>query len=260
MPTHAYGVQQLRLINTLHFVQLLEQADLVEFWDLFRAQDAVRFGILLKKVFQRIAGSPFDARSKQIMAEVLDWAAKNPTEVLDPFSEMDSPNFVAFTGLFGHLHQLHVDHGHLISSFVHDEQNQFMKSFKKSYELLSKWQYKDGPLTIISDIKAIGSFDGELKIRSSHESFGLQLVDICLWSLRRVLDKGDEATGECEKLVEWLLRNSWLIRFDFGRLAASVEAGAKYVENLPLTDEDLARGKALLSEIEEKRNKRLVEA
>lgn len=257
MPTHAYAVKQLRLINTMHFIQLLEEEDLIEFWDLFQRRDSVRFGRLIGKIALKVPSSPYDARSKQILAEVLEWGAKNPAEVLDPFSESDSPNFIAFTGLFGHLHELHEKHGGLIACSVHDEQNQFMKSFRRSYKLVSKWKHEDGPLTLISDIKALGSFDGELEVKSSHESFGLQLVDVCLWLLKRVLDKGDEPTPECAELVDWLLRNSYLVRFDFGQLARTVAEGAKFVEGLPLTDEQLAKGRRLLTEIEDARNKRL---
>ncbi len=256
---HTYGFQQLRLINTMHFVQLLTYEDLKEFWDLFQKQDSPRFAKLMTKVLAAVVSSPFDQRSKQILSEALEWGAKYPQEILDPFGKRDSPNFVAFTGLFEHLHQLHLDSGHLISSFVHDEQNQFMKTFKESYELVSKWKHDEGPMTLISDMKMIGSFNGELIERSSADSFGLQLVDICLWLMRRAIDKDEKLTGEAAKLVDWLFHNSYLVRFDSGQMASTVAKDTQVVANLPFDDSKEAKAKELLAKIEAAKKKRVDE-
>jgi hypothetical protein len=35
VPPQAYGIQQLRYISTLHFIQLLEEDELREFWEIF---------------------------------------------------------------------------------------------------------------------------------------------------------------------------------------------------------------------------------
>lgn len=137
VPPQAYAVQQLRFINLLHFAQLLTTEDLNEFWELFQAQDAERFGRLLSELRERVKFAPYDQRSMQILTESLDWASQHPEKVLDPFGEGDSPNFVAFTALFDHLHQFHKETGHTIRRFVHDEQDQFVPHFQRAFEFLT---------------------------------------------------------------------------------------------------------------------------
>jgi len=205
VPNLAYGVRQLRLINLLHFVQLLTEEDLREFWGLFQAQDAGRLGVLLSRVRDRASAAPYDARSLQILNDVLGWASEHPEAVLDPFGESDSPNFVAFAALFQHLHFFHEEEGHVIGCFVHDEQDQFVPSFTRAFEFLTKFQGEMEPLSIISDIAPIASFECSLEVRSSASSFGLQLVDVCTWLIKRVIERGDEPGGPAPNCFSALL-------------------------------------------------------
>lgn len=259
VPSHAYGVKQLRLINLMHFEQLLTEEDLKEFWSLFQAQDAVRFGTLLETIRDRASVAPLDPRSLQILTEVLGWAREHPEAVLDPFGESDSPNFVAFTALFQHLHSFHKEEGHVIGCFVHDEQDQFVPSFTRAFEYLTKFDGKTGPMSIISDIEPIASFECSLEVRSSSSSFGLQLVDVCMWLLKRVIERGDKPRGACAKLFACLVERSWINEYDFRTLVRVVYEGAKYVEDLPLTPEALERGKAIVAQLEEMRRARMLE-
>ncbi|TAN24424.1 MAG: hypothetical protein EPN33_01275 [Acidobacteria bacterium] len=121
VPPQVYGVNLLRRITVMHFVQLLNEKDLVEFWGLFQSQDPSRFGRLLAELSARAPVAPYDRRTIQILTESLNWASRNPEKVLDPFGAGDSPNFVAFTSLFQHLHEFHHRTGHTIGRFVHDE-------------------------------------------------------------------------------------------------------------------------------------------
>jgi hypothetical protein len=257
MPPHAYGVRQLRLLNAMHFVQLLTLDDLKEFWSLFAEQDAVRFSALLRTLAERAKASPFDTRSVQILSDVLSWGSEHPERILDPFSEGDSPNFVAFCSLFDHLHKFHEQNGHVIGSFIHDEQNQFVPSFREAFDYLSKFQGDDRPMSLISDIKLMPTFDCSLVVRSSSESFGLQIVDICMWLVKRVIDQGDKPRDNCLTLFKSLFERSWISRFDFSNIVSQVRSGADFVEALPLTEEQLARGRAVLGEFERSRVERM---
>jgi len=260
VPPQAYGVRFLRLINLLHFAQLLSTDDLNEFWELFRLQDSVRFGNLLSAVRDRVKESPYDARSIQILTESLDWASKHPDAVLDPFSEHDAPNFVAFTAVFEHLHTFHQEAGHTIGSFVHDEQDQFVPHFLQAFDLLAKFHSKADPLSMISDISPISSFDCALDVRSSDASFGLQLIDVCVWLSKRVIEKHDKPRGQCAVLWQCLLERSYIKDYDFDMLIREVKAGADMLAGREYTDEQLSDAKKTLGEIESNRRKRLLES
>ncbi|MFB3813085.1 MAG: DUF3800 domain-containing protein [Terriglobales bacterium] len=257
VPPHAYGVRQLRLLNLLHFAQLLTTDDLNEFWDLFQAQDAERFGRLLATVRDRVKDMPYDARSIQILADVLDWGSKHPDAVLDPFGEGDSPNFVAFTALFDHLHSFHKQYGHMIECFVHDEQDQFVPHFAKAFEFLTKFHSELEPLAMITDIVPISSFNCNLEVRSSSSSFGLQIVDVCLWLCKRVMERHDRPRGQCAVLFECLAENSYIKDYDFDMLIREVKAGADYLESRDYTDEEFENARNILAEIEQTRVRRL---
>jgi hypothetical protein len=260
VPPQAYAVRQLRLINLLHFAQLLNTEDLNEFWELFQAQSADRFGKLLAAVRDRVQHVPFDKRSVQILTESLDWASRHPEAVLDPFGEGDSPNFVAFSALFDHLHSLHREYGHTIGSFIHDEQDQFVPQFTKAFELLAKFYVGEpGPLSMISDIAPISSFNCTLNVRSSAGSFGLQLIDVCLWVAKRVIENHNVPRGQCAVLWECLVERSFIKDYDFAMLVREVKSGADLLAERDLTDEQLADARRNLDAIEEARRKRLLQ-
>lgn len=258
VPPQSYGIRHLRLINLLHFSQILTMEDLNEFWDLFQAQSPERFGKLLASIRNRVKDTPYDKRSKQILTESLDWAGRHPEEVLDTFGERDSPNFVAFTAIFDHLHSFHDETGHTIGSFVHDEQDQFVLKFIEAFDLLSKFHGDESsPFSMASDISPISSFDCTLDIRSSADSFGLQLVDVCMWLAKRVIEQHNEPRGNCAALFQCLAERSFIKEYDFDMLVREVKAGADLLEQRELTKEEIAEAKRNLAAIEEARKKRL---
>ena len=198
-----------------------------------------------------------DPRTSQVLSEALKWGSQHPNAILDPFGKRDSPNLLAFSGLFDHLHTLYEEEGHTVGSFVHDEQNEFIKHIREHYELFSKWQFSKHPLSSVADVKMLPTFDCEMVVRSSSQSFGLQLVDICIWLVKRVIDKGDKPRGNCRLLFECLAERSQISRFDFNDLVQNVAAGANYVAKLPLSDEDIEKGRALRDQFEQERISRI---
>jgi hypothetical protein len=257
VPPMAYGVRQLRLINLMHFAQLLTIEDVDDFWEIFQAQDASRFGNLLARIGQRAKDAPYDARSIQVLSDSLAWASKHPDNVLDPFSEGDSPNFVAFTALFDHLHKFHEETGHTIGSFVHDEQDQFVPHFKKAFEYITKFHGESHPLAIISDIASMSTFDCPMDVGSSSTSFGLQLVDVCLWLTKRVVEKRNQPRGQCATLFQCLLEKGCIKEYDFEMLPGEVQAGSDLLASREYTPEELAAARATLATLEENRKQRM---
>ena len=227
--------------------------DLREFWDLFKKQDASRFGTFLKRICTRVPACKFDDRTTQILTDVLTWGSSNPDQILDPFGEGDSPNLVAFSGLFGQFHKLYEDCGDTIGKFVHDQQNQFVSIFKTAYETLSKFTSRSHPTAILSDWQQAPTFECSLEQRSSAASFGLQLADISLWMIKRVIDEGDRPRGDCAILLGCLRERSMLSRFDFHEHVNLVREGSNYVESLPLTHSQLRNGQELLDHLEMRR-------
>lgn len=63
MVSHVYWTRVLRAMTLMHFLQLLDLADLREFWALFSAQDPQPFGVFLGKLVERVELAPYDPRT-----------------------------------------------------------------------------------------------------------------------------------------------------------------------------------------------------
>jgi hypothetical protein len=132
--------------------------------------------------------------------------------------------------------------------------------FIKGWELLAKFEGKAHPMAIISDWKKIESFECSLVERSSDNSFGLQIVDVCLWILRRVVDNKNEPRGQCRVLFQCLVERSMIAELSFDNLLRVVKQGVDYVDNLPLTEAQLEKGREVLKELEASRQNRLLQS
>jgi hypothetical protein len=259
VPWQAYNVQQLRQITVMHFLELLTEEDVREFWALFEAQDTQRLVSLLRAIEARVSCAPFDARTKQILMDSLGWAAAHPDKVLDPFGLKDSPNFVAFSALFQFFHSINDDGvNNTIASFVHDEQGQFVPSFKSAFAYLSVMKGKTHPLATLADVTKANTFEcPNLTVAKSSQSFGLQLIDLCLWFVKRVYEQQTPLRGNCVSLMECLQEKSSFNDFSFEAVVQNVSRGAKSIYSRPFTADDEQRAKALLAQTEEQRLARM---
>lgn len=108
-----------------------------------------------------------------------------------------------------------------------------------------------------SDLSPIATFDCSLEIRSSADSFGLQIIDVCLWLAKRVLGHNDVPRGQCATLWNCVIERSYIKEYDFEVLVREVKAGADLLEQRPLTAAQSADAKRTLAQIEGARKKRL---
>jgi hypothetical protein len=81
----------------------------------------------------------------------------------------------------------------------------------------------------------------------------LQILDLCMWIVKRVIDRGDKPRGSCRTLFECLVERSWISRFDFTDLVENVRAGVAYIGALPVTEEQIEKGRLILAEFERSR-------
>jgi hypothetical protein len=141
-----------------------------------------------------------------------------------------------------------------ISSFVHDEQDQFVPSFKTAFNYLSMMKGKLHPLATLGDVTKVNTFEcPNITVSKSSKSFGLQLIDVCLWTVKRVYEQQTAPHGNCLSLMKCLREKSSFNDFSFEAIVGNVKQGSDYVYRLPLTDQDLQRGKALLAQSETRR-------
>jgi len=109
-----------------------------DFWESYRTRDFAKFCEVVYSVESRVLIDETDPRVRQLLVDALRWARAHPEAVLEKRSESDSPNVVAFSLLMNALHGLLEGTGLRVARFVHDEQNQFMRSFRETYAVKAK--------------------------------------------------------------------------------------------------------------------------
>jgi hypothetical protein len=258
-PLH-YGIRGLRLPLALALVQVLTDADRRQFWDAYGDENVVGFGDVVNSVRRRIALSIYDPRTTELLTDALDWAAKNPQPLLEGGrSELDAPNVIAFTLVVSMFHHINEDTGAIVGKFIHDEQNQFARFLKESYQALRGFAFENTILSAISDMKKVPTFACEMQIESSRASIGLQFTDVLLWLIKRHVDSEGRTTGNCAKLAKSVVRHGLISDFSLAQLRSEFQKIKAY-SKAPLSAEKEKAGRKLFREVELRRKERMLES
>lgn len=255
-----YGVRFHRLYLAQAIVGLLTVDDREEFWDVYAKADAKGFVRILLRLQARVETYIKDSRTRQLLRDAIDWALVRPEPLLEGTrSEMDSPNVVALTLLIEMLHRLNDRHRFIIGTFFHDEQKQFGKWLKTAFDLSKNWGSARGtsPLALITDLKEMSTFVGEFRAVNSKHSFGLQILDVVLWLVKRFIDDPEAVHGKSRDLAEYITKDAYISEFSHDATIREVIAGFAFLEALPLTPEKEQRGRELLAKIEDRRLERM---
>lgn len=222
----------------------------VDFWRVFAQQDAAGLGKILHRLRWNIENRCRDRRARQLILDAIDWATRNIAVFIQhPRSPGDSPNVVAFSLLLHGLHEILDSFGLRVARFVHDEQNQFAKTFSWLYECVRKGRLVEREPLLFPELVERSSYDCPLTMEASHSEPALQLADVLLWLAVRKL-KGKSTGPRCDALLAPVIAVGTV--YSFGRSALSREVAElkRSIMSKPLTDADLRRGAELRDEIE----------
>lgn len=255
-----YGVRFHRLYLAQVIIGLLPHNDRREFWAVYESADAEGFRQILLRLKDRVGKHLKDPRTRQLLLDAIAWALVHPEPLLEGTrSELDSPNVVALTLLIEMMHNLNDHQGLVIGTFIHDEQKQFGKWLQTAYDVSKNWSSARGtsPLAMIGDLKEMSTFVGAFRPASSKSSFGLQILDVVLWLVKRFIDTPDSVHGKCRELAEFVVNEGYISEFSHDAMMREVIAGFAFLEALPTTPEQEKRGRELLSSIEARRLERM---
>jgi hypothetical protein len=130
-----------------------------------------------------------DLRSREIISDALNWAVKNPEELTTYNERRDNrwrhlPNMVTFLPMLDMLARISKGEKVKITKIVHDEQFQMKTNFILFHKIAADKNRPD-----IMNLFDNGSFllstlkESIFEMKSSKNSPGLQIVDICLYAL-----------------------------------------------------------------------------
>jgi SEC-C motif/Protein of unknown function (DUF3800) len=257
-----YGVRGLRIPLAVQLIQILEDGERREFWDVYGSGDKGRFCDLLRRIKQRLNALHkeriYDGRTVQLLTDAIDWATSNPAPLLEQHqSELDSPNVVALSLLIASLHDLHRATGLKVGTFVHDEQNQFASAMETTYNMLKGLAFDRTIMSTLLHSKKAPTFQCDIRIASSKESVGLQFVDVALWLVRRFERSNGAVYGECGRLAKLIASRGVVSPFSLAAMQKEAIRIADQLESTALSGEQLAEGRRMLEEIEASRIARM---
>ena len=260
-----YGVRLLRLSLAVQLIQLLDDDDRIQFWRVYESADAEGFRQILSRVREKLkflrSQDIYHARTEQLLTDAIDWGLQYPEPLLrGTRSKLDSPNIVAFSLLVSMFHRLHQETGGRVATFIHDEQNEFAKFLKQSYELLRGFAFdENSAISIMTDIKRVPTFSCELQIAKSSDCIGLQLADVVLWLTKRFTEMDGQIRGGCRDLALFIAQSGFISRFTLRSMQIEVLQMWQQLQKKDLSEEQLEKGRHFQDELEAARIRRMME-
>jgi Protein of unknown function (DUF3800) len=212
--------------------------------------------ILVCRILRSRINELADARSRQLISDVLEWAEQHPEQIhFNAKTKRDRPsvmpNIVGFqTVMMGIAGRLLRTKRRAVRMIV-DQQSQFNRSQKTLadfYTAARLLDFANGPG--LPEVSFRGIPTVPIEFTSGTVSAGLELVDIYIWIFKRHLE-GRDLSAELYALIEpQLLRG----QTDEISLAALEKRWGSWFKNLPeMTEEQLAKGKELMKIDESRR-------
>lgn len=257
-PWLTYWVRPLRLMMVHKIASIVDEPLLQRFWNcLFQKNAAIRsqeFVAVCKDLQQRAVGLP-DARSRELISQVTDWAIQNPNTITLRLTRTISlghaPNLVAFMPLMGLMDRLSRLWRRPVRAIYHDRSGQFRSNLIEMHQVFSNAQ--PGPVTItVGQQEVLRRVPGSaFEMRESAASAGLQIIDLVLWLLNRI-DRGDQLPPGAYRLLNYVMRRSQISDLSFASVTPELEHQIGEIMDAPFTPEDERRARDLI-ELDERR-------
>jgi hypothetical protein len=262
---HVYWLRPLRLALLFKLAHFVLTEDITQtVWNCVTASSEAKSKAYFVKgageILARVDSLP-DARSRQIVAEAMQWALENPenfsTYLRDKVNRYGhSPNFVAFRNLMEGIHQTSKRWSRPVKEIVHDQQSQFEKTISQWHETFSRpdlvdaepiqWPGESEPLTVS---RVPGSI---FKMATEETSAGLQVVDTALWLFKRMFD-GKEFEQNSARLINWILRRAYQNDFSFAGVSQIAQDRLNEIMNADFNEKQLTEGSKMQESYEARR-------
>ncbi|UTC45142.1 DUF3800 domain-containing protein [Treponema vincentii] len=201
-----------------------------------------------------------DERSKEIIGDALTWAIENPeaittfnTRKIDRWRHL--PHIVGFLPMMSMLSLYSRKHKSKINKIIHDEQQQVKKVISEIHRIASdpkttnKWDLRENGFYELSKIK-----NTQFVIKDSTDSYGLQVVDICLYVImhQEHILTYEYDLPNTKQLLDYIQEHNTPFLMTMASFQLETKLLYKKIMNTQLTKEDMDRGIKIVAEIERK--------
>ncbi len=256
---HHYNFKALKIILAFKLGHIIDHNIAREFWSilLMVREDDARKALppLCEALKLRLDLLP-DQRSREILAEGLDWLVKHPECVQFATEQKLAkkghfPNLVAFANLLEGLQHLSQLWKKKVARITHDEQNEFGRALESWHDLFSnaapdviEWAGESYSLQWTPGSRFV--------MKSDDTSVGIQIADTTLWLYGQFL-KGKAIPKNCAKLLNLALERGWHNDFSFSGVEKNLIE--KYGEILfgPIAPEKLEAAQRMVTMAEGRR-------
>lgn len=253
----------LRYALIWHLANLFDLPLLKMAWEVRNTVNCEKANLGLQNICKTLLGRAEtlkDARAKEIITDALKWAILHPAEIhYNIYHRNDadqiSPNLIAFqSALHGIANRLKNKDADAVSIIV-DRQSQFNKAQKSLADLYRQGRgelFPAGPGLPTMDLTHTPNVP--ITCTPGTDSVGLELVDIYLWLIKRLVEEKPIAP-ELRALIEERMHD---IYHDEVSLEALMNRWGAYFRNLPpISDKEMDAGRALLAEQEQRRRQHI---
>lgn len=219
-----YYIEQYRIRFLLEFSLIVNVDILKKFWDdciqgrneKLALETFLNVCNELKKNIDKIDNEV----NKQVVLNILNWAINTPKEIVFCFKDkrlrlMSSANFLAFTMILPDVCDEAIRRKSIIKKIIHDEQCQFKKVLSDYHELSKNVKFISLPKYFCEkDLNFIPIENCSFEMQSSKDSNGLQMVDICLFLIKKYIE-GTKINGNLDKLLKYIRKKGKIQYFTY---------------------------------------------
>jgi len=257
---HTYQIRMFRLLLLRKLISHVPSNIAHNFYIncLFASNENSAIAVLIETCenILTIAESIEDVRAKELIIDAFTWAKNNPKQLTTFQRTKDErwhhlPNIAGFLPIMDLISKsCRRRHGVKI---IHDEQQQIINVIKRLHSMAA-----DVKTPSIIDMKENGSFklnnikESDLIITNSKTSFGLQIVDLCLYILTHseLIVVNESKWPKANRLLKFVKANCTLFEITMKTFNEEVMGILNKLENYKYTNEDLDRGREFIQHME----------
>lgn len=251
VPWSAYNIEALRCLLLIKFSRMIDKEVLEKFWNsclMEKRKDLAESAFTdVCKILKSRLNKIIDLRSKKIISDAIDWALEYNSQIVFSLDNklhrtMGAANFVAITALLPAVCDFSLKKKTYIEKVIHDEQNQFKASFEFYYE-----NCKSSKEFSFPEYFGAGKFNfspistSQFSMKSSHSSNGLQIVDICLYLLKKNQEMHN-IKGSLKKMLNYISKKGKMYEYTFSQIEERAFLSCHRLMKTPVKDCELAEG------------------
>lgn len=259
VPWHAYNIPTLRMPLVFKVAYILDDVAAVAFIDALLDSNDQRawskMADFCRLILPRVHDIP-DARSREIVTDALEWAAKNPEALQFVHSDKVGrkshlPNIIGFGNLLAAIEKQSAHWGRQVEVIRHDRQHEFAAGLKFWHQMYSNAradvvEHPFGGRMVLRRV-----FGSTLEISDAKASAGIQIIDVILWLFARA--QKTDLPPNCQAILDYVYSRGHLDDFSFSTAEAATTQSIFDIERRPLSAKMIEDGRKLRLDIEERR-------